>query len=270
APGESPFDGGGRPRVVSRGQVAEVARQAVEHHALVLAPHCTANRTGLFGPGVCRNADEVARSGLVAGFDGNGSAGAGVLVNPRRQFGDLRPAWFSSGDIRRWDGIGERATYLKMGDTPTLEGLRQAFLVAESRIRLPERLRSRWGHVKGLRFLADPHPAWPRLTHVRVEGGFHDGLSADLAPGLNAVIGGKGTGKSTLIEILRYVLDTGKPTDKDAAANRKHNFRANAEASVFATDAHGDEYEVRRSGDNSPPILLRDNQETGLAVNRRA
>jgi ABC-type lipoprotein export system ATPase subunit len=268
-PGESPFDSSGHPRVVSRGQVAEVAALAVEHHALVLAPHCTAPRSGLFGPGVCRNSDEVAQSGLIAGFDVTGAPSADVLVNPRRQFGDVRPAWFVSGDTRRWEGIGERATYLKMGDEPTLEGLRQAFLVAETRIRLPERLRSRWAHVRGVRFLADPRPGWPRLTHVRIDGGFHDGLALELAPGLNAVIGGKGTGKSTLIEILRYVLDAGKPVDKDAIGNRKHNFRANAEASVYFVDERGDEYEVRRGGDGGSPLLLRDGQETGLAVRRR-
>jgi ABC-type lipoprotein export system ATPase subunit len=268
-PADRPFDAAGRPRVVSMGQVAEVARLAIDHQALVLAPHCTAAKSGLFGPGVCRNADEVARSGLIAGFDVHGSVSADVLVNPRRQFGDVRPAWFLSGDTRRWDGIGDRATYLKMGERPTLEGLRQAFWVAETRIRFPQRLQPRWGHVKGVRFLAEPRPSWPRLTHVRVEGGFHDGLTLDLAPGLNAVIGGKGTGKSTLIEIVRYVLDAGQPETKEAAGNRKHNFRANAEAGVFAVDAQGDEYEVRRSGDGSAPLLLRDGDETGLAAHRR-
>ena len=268
-PAERPFDAAGRPRVVSRGQVAEVARLAVEHQALVLAPHCTAAKSGLFGPGVCRNADEVARSGLIAGFDVHGSISADVLINPRRQFGDVRPAWFISGDTRRWDGAGERATYLKMGERPTLEGLRQAFWVTETRIRFPQRLQPRWGHVKGVRFLPEPPPAWPHLTHVRVEGGFHDGLTLDLSPGLNAVIGGKGTGKSTLIEIVRYVLDAGQPQTKEAAGNRKHNFRANAEASVFAVDGEGDEYEVRRSGDGGAPLLLRDGAETGLAAHRR-
>ena len=269
APAERPFDAAGRPRVVSKGQVAEVARQAVERQALVLAPHCTAAKSGLFGPSVCRNADEIAQSGLISGFDVHGSVSADVLVNPRRQFGDVPPAWFITGDTRRWDGIGERATYLKMGARPTLEGLRQAFWVAETRIRFPQRLQSRWGHVKGARFTADPGPSWPHLSHVRVDGGFHDGLTLDLAPGLNAVIGGKGTGKSTLIEIVRYVLGAGEPQTKEAAGNRKHNFRANAEASVFAVDAEGDEYEVRRTGDGSAPLLLRDGGETGLAVQRR-
>jgi DNA repair ATPase RecN len=268
-PGEQPFDAGGHPRVVSRGQVLDVAAQAVEHRALVLAPHATAARIGLFGPSVCRNADEVARSGLVAGFDVSGAPQADVLVNPRRQFGDARPAWFVSGDTRRWDGLGERAVYLKMGAKPSLEGLRQAFLVAETRVRFPLGLKQRWGHVKGVQFLADPRPSWPRLRHVEIEGGFHDGLSVELAPGLNAIIGGKGTGKSTLIEILRYVLDAGRPVEKDAAANRKHNFRANAEACVGFSDGAGEEYEVRRSGDDSPALLLRDGRETGLAVGRR-
>jgi ABC-type lipoprotein export system ATPase subunit len=268
-PGESPFDASGHPRVVSRGQVAEVAKRGREHHALVLAPHATAARSGLFGPGVCRNSDEVAQSGLIAGFDVHGTPAADVLVNPRRQFGEVRPAWFSTGDTRNLETVGERATYLKLGPRPTLEGLRQAFLVAETRVRLPERLRPRWGHVRGVSFLTDPEPAWPRVARVRIDGGFHDGLALDLAPGLNAVIGGKGTGKSTLIEILRFVLEAGQPVDRDAAGNRRHNFRANAEASVAFMDARGDEYEVRRSGDGSPSALLRDDQPTGLEVRRR-
>jgi ABC-type lipoprotein export system ATPase subunit len=218
---------------------------------------------------VCRNSDEVAQSGLIAGFDVHGTPAADVLVNPRRQFGEVRPAWFSSGDTRNLESVGERACYLKLGEQPTLEGLRQAFLVAESRVRLPERLRSRWGHVRGVGFLADPRPAWPRVSGVRIDGGFHDGLALDLAPGLNAVIGGKGTGKSTLIEILRFVLEAGQPVDRDAAGNRRHNFRANAEASIAFVDARGDEYEVRRSGDGSPSALLRDGEPTGLEVQRR-
>ena len=267
-PGESAFDLSGHPRVVSEG-VPQVARRAIEHRALVLAPHSTAPRIGLFGPSVCRNSDEVAQSGLVAGFDVFGNAQADVLTNPRRQFGQVRPTWFISGDTRRWEGVGERAVYLKMGDQPTLEGLRQAFLVADTRVRFPLRLRQRWGHVRDVAYLADPAPSWPRLTHVEVAGGFHDALAVTVAPGLNAVIGGKGTGKSTLIEILRYVLDAGRPVDRDAVGNRKHNFKANAEATVCFVDERGDEYEVRRSGDDSPPLLLRDGQETGLAVRRR-
>ena len=38
-------------------------------------------------------------------------------------------------------------------------------------------------------------------------GGYLGGLSAEVSGHLNAVIGGRGTGKSTLLECLRYALD---------------------------------------------------------------
>src|SRR5258708_34566744 len=73
----------------------------------------------------------------------------------------------------------------------SVEGLRQAFLDPASRIRLtgeptPE------GHSE---FLA---MSW--------EGGFLDGASLRFNESLNVLIGGRGTGKSTVIESLRYVL----------------------------------------------------------------
>lgn len=268
-PGDSPFAANGDPRPVTKGGVVELAREAREHQALVLAPHCTSKGIGLFAPKVCRNSGEVARSGYVLGFDVVGNPSADVLINPRSEFGDVPPSWFISGDVRSLDKVGTRAIYLKLGSEPTVEGLRQAFLMPETRIRFPERLRSDWGHVAGVRFIKDPAPTWPRLTRIEVAGGFHDGLSVDFGPGLTAIIGGKGTGKSTLVEILRYVLDAGDPIEEEGANNRRHNFGANAEATVDFVDAEGDRYEVRRSGDGTPAVLLRGEHETGVDVPRR-
>jgi predicted ATPase len=75
--------------------------------------------------------------------------------------------------------------------TPSVEGLRQAFLDPESRIRLnhDERLHSEF------EFIA--------LTW---QGGFLDGIGLHFNDNLNVLIGGRGTGKSTVVESLRYVL----------------------------------------------------------------
>jgi ABC-type lipoprotein export system ATPase subunit len=206
----------------------------------------------------------------VAAFDVYGNRRADVLTNPRSEFGDAEPCWFISGDTRTFDAIGQRITYLKMNDPPTLEGLRQAFLVPETRVALPETLRADWGHVNRLRFLANPSSTWPRLTQVSINGGFHDSLDLALAPGLTAVIGGKGTGKSALVEILRYVLDVGRPPDTAAQGNRERNFAANAEARVGFIDAEGEGYEVERSGDGTQSRLLRAGLPTNVPPNRRA
>ncbi len=268
-PGESPFYENGDPRPIASGQVLDVAAKAAEHHALALAPHITAKRIGLFAKGVCRNHREVARSGCVFGFDVFGDSGADVLRNPKSVFGDILPAWFISGDVRSFDHVGQRTTYLKLSPEPTLEGIRQAFLMPDSRLRFPENLRTHWQHVSGVQFLASTKPQWPRLENVEIAGGFHFGLKTDLAPGLNAVIGGKGTGKSTLIEILRYVVDGGEPLIGDGSENRRFNFKANAEARIGIVDDQNEPYVVHRSGDDAPARLLRNGHETEVEVHRR-
>ena len=49
---------------------------------------------------------------------------------------------------------------------------------------------------------------------MEVTGGFFDGVAAKFHPGLNTIIGGKGVGKSLLVEFLRFALD--QPSDVDA------------------------------------------------------
>lgn len=268
-PGERPFGDNGDPRVVTRGQVLELAQQARDHKGLVLAPHSTAARMGLFGNGVVRNSAEVAQSGLVAGFDVVGNAQADVLRNPRSEFADAQPSWILSGDTRAFEGIGQRATHLKLGHKPTLEGTRQALLLPPTRVRLPSSAQDTWGHVQGARFAERTERQWSRLTTLRIDGGFHDGLDIHFAPGLNAIIGGKGTGKSTLVEILRYVLGLPEALDRESVGNRTANFRANAEAKVGYVAASGDSYEVGRAGDNTPSRLYRAGRETEVEVGRR-
>jgi len=180
-PGEPLFNKDGAPRPVTKGQVKEWAQRAAEHGALVFAPHSTKKDMGLFAAGVCRNADEIAQSDLIRGFDVSGAPNADVLINPRSKFGSRRPGWFISGDVRSLEAVGNRAVFLKLGSSPSLEGIRQAFLMP-NRVRFPMPLQAAWGHVKAIEFLDDPTPTWPRLTTVRVTGGFHDGLHLEFGP----------------------------------------------------------------------------------------
>jgi hypothetical protein len=156
--------------------------------------------------------------------------------------------------------------YLKLGTPPTLESLRQAFLMPEQRIRFPDRLRARFGRVPGLQFLDGPEPTWPRLTGINVSGGFHDGLGVELGPGLNAIIGGKGTGKSTTIEIVRHACAAPAPKTDDNKSNRKANFSANATATIGIVTADQQRYEITRSGDETSPQLWRDGVDIDIDI----
>ena len=79
---------------------------------------------------------------------------------------------------------------IKMSE-PSVEGLRQAFLDPASRVRQSDL----------------PPPPRSELRAISWEGGFLDGVAFRFNPNLNILIGGRGAGKSTIIESLRYVLD---------------------------------------------------------------
>lgn len=57
----------------------------------------------------------------------------------------------------------------------------------------------------------------PWIERVEVEDGFLDGLDLHLSKGLNVVIGARGTGKTSLLELIRFVLGAPAFTEQAAA-----------------------------------------------------
>jgi ABC-type cobalamin/Fe3+-siderophores transport system ATPase subunit len=89
--------------------------------------------------------------------------------------------------------IGMRYTWVKMSE-PSIEALRQAFLDHESRIRLQQ----------GRPSEDERHP---RLISVSVKGAaFLGDQTMHFSPNLNCIIGGRGSGKSSLLEYLRFCI----------------------------------------------------------------
>ena len=58
------------------------------------------------------------------------------------------------------------------------------------------------------------------IERIQVEGGFLDNLDVNFRAGLNVLIGARGTGKTSLIELIRFVLDASAFTE-DAALRGK-------------------------------------------------
>ena len=105
---------------------------------------------------------------------------------------NLAVAVINAKDVTMPEDLDDRSAtcLIKMSEV-TIEGLRQAFLDPGSRIRAI-------GELEG-----DEHS---ELVSLAWEGGFLDGTAVRLNPNLNVLIGGRGAGKSTVIESLRYVL----------------------------------------------------------------
>ena len=89
--------------------------------------------------------------------------------------------------------------FIKMSDV-SVEALRQAFLDPESRVRLH----------------SDPPPE-PHTEFIAMtwEGGFLRDTSVHFSDNLNVLVGGRGAGKSTVVESIRYVLGL-EPLGEDA------------------------------------------------------
>ena len=133
--------------------------------------------------------------------------------------------------------------FIKMSNV-SVEALRQAFLDPDSRIRLHSDLQP------------DPHAEFVVVTW---EGGFLDGTSVHFNENLNVLVGGRGTGKSTMVESLRYALGL-DPLGEEARKNHegviRHVLRPGTKVSVLVRSHKPSQrsYTIERSVPN-PPII---------------
>ncbi len=107
-------------------------------------------------------------------------------------------------DIATPDDLDDRSAtcWVKMSEVG-IDGLRQAFLDPGSRIRL----NPKEGDLV--------HKTHAEIISLTWQGGFLDGVKVRLNSNLNVLIGGRGTGKSTVIESIRAVLQL-EPLGEDA------------------------------------------------------
>ena len=186
---------------------------------------------------------------IVAGKDPN-------YIRNHPAGGGQAVAVVNARDIATPDDLadGSATCWIKMSQI-TIEGLRQAFLDPDSRIRLnsaPE---------------PDEHA---ELVALSWEGGFLDGAAIHFNQNLNVLVGGRGAGKSTVIESLRYVLDL-EPIGEEARKAHQglvsHVLRSATKISIRVR-AHRParlEYQIERTIPNPP--IVRDDQ--GRILNLR-
>lgn len=94
---------------------------------------------------------------------------------------------------------------------PSFASFKLAFQDPESRVRLNSDVSETY---------------YSRIEELKVTGGYLDGVQIDFSEHLNAIIGGRGTGKSTLIECMRYALGV-RPIGKNAQKQHDEIVREN-------------------------------------------
>ena len=178
-----------------------------------------------------------------------------ILENKDAAHRRERPvAVINASDVNDPDDLAEKRSscFIKMSAL-SVEGLRQAFLDPESRIRLNSD--------------APPEPH-AEFIAMAWEGGFLVGARLHFNGNLNVLVGGRGTGKSTVVESLRYVLaidPLGEEANKAHQGVLKHVLKSGTKVSLLVRSHHPakHDYTIERTIPN-PPVVK---DETGNVLN---
>lgn len=92
------------------------------------------------------------------------------------------------------------------------------------------------------------------IERVQIEEGFLDGLDITLVPGLNVVIGARGTGKTSLIELIKFCLDVSGHTPETSKRSQDHALSVLGSGQVTVTISDGSrQVTVSRTGSDRAP-----------------
>ncbi len=107
-----------------------------------------------------------------------------------------------------------------------------------------------------------------RIRFIEVVGGFLDGLRIDFTERLNCIIGGRGTGKTTIVELLRYAFDA-FPEDPVARKRVKGIIEKNLDfgrVDIGIRTRDGMNYVVSRSANEDPVVLAESREPTAIQI----
>lgn len=238
----------------SRLSAEQLIDEVTQLGGFIFAAHCT-NDNGLLKIGQMNHVWQH-KSLLAAQIPGSVEDLKGVESDYyRRVFLNKDPnyrreremAAINAADVAKPEDIkNPGASCLIKMTRPCFASFKQAFLDAGSRVRLNSE---------------KPENFASAIERVRFVGGYLDGVDIELSEHLNAVIGGRGTGKSTLLECIRFAMDL-EPFGKEAKSKHdailKNNLgkeSGNVELIVRSATMHGRKFKVSRKYGNLPFVV---------------
>lgn len=149
--------------------------------------------------------------------------------------------------------IDESCTYLKMSEL-SFEAFKQSFTDPTSRVKLKSDMRDCFQSS---------------IDRIQVFGGYLDGLDINFSSELNTIIGGRGTGKSTLINLIRYTLGIyDELTKKEIEEVVKANLGSNSyvELTITSHKQEGSSFKIRKTYNQNITILDENDNVTQFKV----
>jgi len=180
-------------------------------------------------------------------------ADAKSRVKVKQWWGTQYPAELEGCDAKTIDELGRgEASYLKIGAF-SFDAVKYALTDFEFRVAT-----------------SVPKVTHSRIDAVRFEGGLLNGVRVPFSPLLNCLIGIQGSGKSSILESLRYALNIpfgDKAQDKDyKVALLPHVLQSGGKIIVEATDRHGAKYEISRILNHDPDVYVDRKLRPGVSI----
>ncbi|MYN04036.1 histidinol-phosphatase [Pseudoduganella sp. DS3] len=163
------------------------------------------------------------------------------------------PAELEGSDPKCVDEIGKgKTSYLKLGEL-SFEAVKFALSDPAGRVAM-EPPKHQASHVRSIHF----------------DGGILDGQTLHFSSELNALIGIRGSGKSSILEAVRYALDI--PRGEKAQDTKykdeliRHTLGSGGKVTLTASDVYGQEFTVSRIFREAPNVYLGGKLQPGVSI----
>lgn len=159
--------------------------------------------------------------------------------------------FIEGSDCKSIEEIGKgKKSYIKIGDG-NFESVVLAFKDYQNRISLSQNDYTH-GYIKTVEFT----------------GGKMNGKKINLSPELNSLIGIRGSGKSSIIEAIRYTLDIlPSETDENYKSEVVRNLlESGGQVTIEVQDNYNKNYKIKRILGEIPHVLDENNQEIGVTI----
>lgn len=166
---------------------------------------------------------------------------------------DWYPAELEGSDPKCINEIGQgKTSYLKLGEL-SFEAVK--FALSDPAARVAKEL---------------PKHQASHICSIHFDGGILDGKTLHFSPELNTLIGIRGSGKSSILEAVRYVLDI--PRGEKAQDTRykdeliRHTLGSGGKVTLTACDVYGQEFTISRIYKEAPNVFLGGKLQPGVSI----
>lgn len=171
----------------------------------------------------------------------------------QQHLGDWYPAELEGCDAKCIEDIGQgKACYLKLGEL-SFEAVKFALSDPAARV-ATEPPKHQASHIRSIHF----------------DGGILDGQTLRFSSELNTLIGIRGSGKSSILEAVRYALDI--PRGEKAQDTKykdeliRHTLGSGGKVTLTACDVYGQEFTISRIFREAPNVYLGGKLQPGVSI----